>query len=141
MEKGVKKRRATSKRKKRRGFVKAVAEYLLSDSYMYAPLIDSPSKVSDPGPHPLTPTTQIHSPPSNAAKGMSDINELKSQLKHEFGMKDLGATKKILGMDIYRNKPQKKYIKKVLEIFDTLDAKLVKTPLATYFHLSADLLP
>jgi len=36
---------------------------------------------------------------------------------------------------------QKKYIEKILERFDLLDAKHVKTPLATHFRLSADLFP
>ncbi|ONK68535.1 uncharacterized protein A4U43_C05F12950 [Asparagus officinalis] len=83
-----------------------------------------------------------------AAKDMSEINELKSQLKHEFEMKNLGATKKILGMEIHRNRregslflSQEKYIKKVLERFGMLDAKPVKTLLAAHFRLSADLSP
>ena len=35
-----------------------------------------------------------------AAKHMYEVDKLKSQLKQEFEMKDLGATKKILGMKI-----------------------------------------
>ena len=35
-----------------------------------------------------------------AAKNMSDIEELKKQLNRVFKMKDLGATKRILGMEI-----------------------------------------
>ena len=35
-----------------------------------------------------------------AAKDMAGINELKATLRNEFEMKDLGAEKKILGMEI-----------------------------------------
>ena len=64
-------------------------------------------------------------------------------LQKEFEMKDLGAAKKILGMEIYRDiearklwLSQKNYIRKVLEKFSMLDAKLVSTPLANHFRLS-----
>ncbi|KAK3010846.1 hypothetical protein RJ639_011525 [Escallonia herrerae] len=40
-----------------------------------------------------------------AAKSMSDVNSLKEQLKMEFKMKDLGATKRILGMEIQWDRP------------------------------------
>ena len=36
---------------------------------------------------------------------------------------------------------QKKYIEKVLERFDMIDVKPVKTPLAAHFRLSTDLSP
>lgn len=39
-----------------------------------------------------------------AAKNMSDINVLKKQLNVEFEMKDLCAAKKILGMEILRDR-------------------------------------
>jgi hypothetical protein len=35
-----------------------------------------------------------------AAKGMKEIAALKAQLSSKFDMKDLGAAKKILGMEI-----------------------------------------
>lgn len=35
---------------------------------------------------------------------MSEIKSLKAELSNEFEMKDLGAAKKILGMEIQRNK-------------------------------------
>ncbi|KAK3012115.1 hypothetical protein RJ639_010588 [Escallonia herrerae] len=60
-----------------------------------------------------------------AAKSMSDVNGLKEQLKREFEMKDLGAAKRIFGMEIQRDRPagilylsQKKYIERVLLRFD-----------------------
>ena len=67
-----------------------------------------------------------------AAKDMSEVDKLKALLKQEFEMKDLRAAKKILGMEIHRNRQegklflsQKKYIEKVLERFGMLDAKPV----------------
>uniref|UniRef100_A0A2N9EZR3 CCHC-type domain-containing protein n=1 Tax=Fagus sylvatica TaxID=28930 RepID=A0A2N9EZR3_FAGSY len=68
---------------------------------------------------------------------------LKSLLHKEFEMKDLGVAKKILGMEICRDREarklwlsQKNYIRKVLEKFSMLDAKPVSTPLANHFRLS-----
>ena len=43
-----------------------------------------------------------------AAKRMCDIQNLKILLSGEFDMKDLGAAKKILGMEIYRDRTQKR---------------------------------
>ena len=58
-------------------------------------------------------------------------------------MKDLGAAKKILGMEISRDRPsgkvylgQKGYIDKVLRRFNMHNAKPVSTPLAAHFKLS-----
>ncbi|KAL9265171.1 Retrovirus-related Pol polyprotein from transposon TNT 1-94-like protein [Drosera capensis] len=55
---------------------------------------------------------------------MEEINRLKEQLYEEFEMKDLSASKQILGMSISRNRAegslilsQEKYIRKVLERF------------------------
>ena len=60
--------------------------------------------------------------------------KLKSLLSSEFDMKDLGAAKKILGIEIHRDREagklwlsQKGYLKKVLEKFSMLDAKPVST--------------
>ena len=39
-----------------------------------------------------------------ATKSMIKVNKLKSLLSKEFDMKDLGATKKILGMEIHRDR-------------------------------------
>ena len=59
-------------------------------------------------------------------------------------MKDLGAAKKILGMEITRDKKsgllflsQYNYINKVLHRFNMHDAKPVSTPIAPHFKLSA----
>ena len=39
-----------------------------------------------------------------ASKSMDEINRLKAQLSRTFDMKDLGAGKHILGMEIHRDK-------------------------------------
>ncbi|WVZ54400.1 hypothetical protein U9M48_005204 [Paspalum notatum var. saurae] len=83
-----------------------------------------------------------------AAKEKSEIAKLKAQLNKEFEMKDLGAAKKILGMEIIRDRKsgllylsQRGYIEKVLRRFNMHDAKPVSTPLAAHFKLSSDLCP
>jgi hypothetical protein len=83
-----------------------------------------------------------------AAKDKSEIHKLKVQLNGEFEMKDLGAAKKILGMEIHRNREagklyllQKSYVEKVLDRFGMKDAKPVSIPLAAHFRLSSDLSP
>ena len=79
-----------------------------------------------------------------AAKSKKEITTLKKLLSSEFEMKDLGAAKKILGMEITRARnsgllflSQQSYIKKVLHRFNTHDAKSVSTPIAPHFKLSA----
>jgi hypothetical protein len=79
-----------------------------------------------------------------AAKSMKEIATLKAQLSSEFEMKDLGHAKKILGMEIKRDRKssllflsQEKYIEKVLHCFNMQDAKFVSTPIASHFKLSA----
>ncbi|KAK1652805.1 hypothetical protein QYE76_070610 [Lolium multiflorum] len=64
-----------------------------------------------------------------AAKSMKEITTLKNQLSSEFEMKDLGPAKKILGMEIKRDRKssllflsQEKYIEKVLHRFNMHDA-------------------
>ena len=39
-----------------------------------------------------------------ASKSMEEINRLKAQLSRTFDMKDLGAVKHILGMEIHRDR-------------------------------------
>lgn len=58
-------------------------------------------------------------------------------------MKDFSPTKKILGVELIRNKKkgiifltQQKYIYEVLEKLGMAKAKPVQTPLATHFRLS-----
>ncbi|WVZ54780.1 hypothetical protein U9M48_005529 [Paspalum notatum var. saurae] len=83
-----------------------------------------------------------------AAKEKSEIAKLKAQLNKEFEMKDLGEAKKILGMEIIRDRKsgllylgQRGYIEKVLRRFNMHNAKPVSTPLAAHFRLSSDLCP
>ncbi|KAI4332243.1 hypothetical protein L6164_017167 [Bauhinia variegata] len=84
-----------------------------------------------------------------ASKNREEINRLKAQLSKEFEMKDLGEAKKILGMEITRDRKrgilfltQKQYLKKVLQRFSiTEKTKPVSTPLALHFKLSASQCP
>ena len=83
-----------------------------------------------------------------AAKSKEEITIVKEQLNSEFEMNDLGATKKILGMEILRDivagrlsLSQKGYIEKVLRRFNMLNVKLVTTPFAAHFKLSFALCP
>ena len=80
-----------------------------------------------------------------AAKGRKEITILKKLLSSEFDMKDLGAAKKILGMEITRDikvgllfLSQHNYIEKVLQRFNMHDAQPVSTPIAPHFKLSAE---
>ena len=59
------------------------------------------------------------------SKDKDEIRRLKAQLNKEFEMKDLGAMKKILGMQILRDREasklylsQKEYVRKVLNKFN-----------------------
>ncbi|KAH9658076.1 Integrase catalytic domain-containing protein [Citrus sinensis] len=75
---------------------------------------------------------------------IDEINHLKDLLSSEFDMKDLGAVRKILGMEIIRDKKRKlmfltqqSYVKKVLLRFGMHESMSVQTPLANHFELSA----
>lgn len=83
-----------------------------------------------------------------ASADLSEINKLKSLLSSEFEMKDLGAAKRILGMEIERKRSQRllflhqtSYIEKVLKRFNMQDAKIVTTPIAGHFKLSVSQSP
>nr|GEW71301.1 retrovirus-related Pol polyprotein from transposon TNT 1-94 [Tanacetum cinerariifolium] len=78
------------------------------------------------------------------APNKDQIRELKDQLSNEFDMKDLGAAKRILGIDIRRDQKMGKltlsrtdYISKVLKKFNMSTCKPVPTPLAPHFKLSS----
>ena len=82
------------------------------------------------------------------SKDKSLINKLKSQLSDEYEMKDLGAAKKILGMEIHGNQKadklylsQRKYLEKVINRFNMDNCKSVSNPLAEHFNLSAKSCP
>jgi hypothetical protein len=73
---------------------------------------------------------------------------LKAQMARMFGMKDLGEAKKILGMEIHRDRKngklwlsQQKYVEKILMRFDMNNVKLVSIPLASHFKISSSLCP
>jgi hypothetical protein len=83
-----------------------------------------------------------------AAKDKTHIGEIKSQLKLEFDMKDMGVARKILGMEISRDRKegklwlsQENYVLKVLERFNMKEARPVSTPLAGHFKLSSEQCP
>ncbi|KAG7598335.1 Reverse transcriptase RNA-dependent DNA polymerase [Arabidopsis suecica] len=79
-----------------------------------------------------------------AAKDKEAISQLKRELSIKFEMKDLGPAKKILGMQIIRDRPngalwlsQGDYLNKILVTYNMEEAKLVTTPLGAHFKLSA----
>ena len=75
------------------------------------------------------------------SKSRSAIDKLKKDLSSEFKMKDLGESKKVLGMKIERDRrsgkislTQKGYLQKVLQRFNIDgDTKSVSTPLTPHF--------
>jgi hypothetical protein len=81
-------------------------------------------------------------------KSIVEVNNLKILLSREFDMKDLGATKKIIGMEIHRDKDAKRlwlsqanYVKMVLGRFSMENAKPMSTPLANHLCLSTSQCP
>ena len=79
-----------------------------------------------------------------ASKDKEEVSSVKKLLASRFEMKDLGPARRILGMDIVRNRKggvltlsQSGYIKKVLQAFNMDEAKSVTTPIGAQFRLSA----
>lgn len=79
-----------------------------------------------------------------AAKKMTDVTELKHQLSTTFELKDLGAARRILGMDITRDRSsgvlkvsQLCYLKKVVSSFRMEDSKSTQTPIGAHFKLAS----
>lgn len=71
-----------------------------------------------------------------------EIKMVKAHLKSDFEMKDLGIAKRILGMDIVRDRSNKKlwlfqtdYIEKTLRRFKVENMRATSTPLASHFKL------
>lgn len=67
-----------------------------------------------------------------ASKSMVEIEKVKKLLSGRFEMKDLGCARRILGMDIHRDRAagvltlsQSSYVEKVLRTFNMDDAKAV----------------
>ena len=64
------------------------------------------------------------------------VDQVKDEFKHRFKMKDLGAASEFLGIQIYRDRPNRKlhitqssYIDKILERFGMADANPMSTPM------------
>ncbi|KAG7633109.1 Reverse transcriptase RNA-dependent DNA polymerase [Arabidopsis suecica] len=79
-----------------------------------------------------------------ASVDKSSVQELKLLLNREFEMKDLGDAKKILGMEITRDREagilslsQEAYVKKVLRSTHMDQSKPVSTPIGVHFKLKA----
>jgi len=77
-----------------------------------------------------------------ASQNLLAIQKLKSLLSSELKMKDLGATEKIMGMDIQRDRVQKnfflcqtEYSHKVFNHFGMASAKPICTPLTVSTRL------
>lgn len=84
----------------------------------------------------------------NDGKDISRIKELKNTLSEYFSMKDLGEARKIIGIEIVRDRNEKKlylsqemYVEKVLQSFSMDKAKAVSIPLVSHFKLSHKLCP
>jgi hypothetical protein len=83
-----------------------------------------------------------------AGNNMDVIKEVKSQLSSKFDMKDLGAANFILGMEIKRDRAnrklwlnQRKYVETILQRFNMHGSKVVKVPIPIGVKLSADHCP
>jgi len=83
-----------------------------------------------------------------ASKSIDEINRLKTQMARTFDMKDLGAVRQILGMEIFRDRSngklwlsQQKYVEKILLRFGMNNVKPMLVPLASHFKLSSSLCP
>ena len=77
-----------------------------------------------------------------------NIQYLKTQLFSKFNMKDLGAANYILGMEIKRDRAnrklwlnQRKYVETVLQRFNMQDSKLVNVPIPVGVKLSSEQCP
>nr|GEW94271.1 retrotransposon protein, putative, Ty1-copia subclass [Tanacetum cinerariifolium] len=77
-----------------------------------------------------------------ACESKAEIENTKTLLKKEFDMKELGEAKKILGMEIIRDRSRKilrvsqsGYISKILNNFRIENGKSVKMPLGGHFKL------
>ena len=83
-----------------------------------------------------------------AAKSMAAIEDVKSELRKHFKLRDLGPTSWLLGVEIIRNRPkhslslsQHQYIQTLLERFGLSDCTPVSTPLDPGARLSTSMSP
>ena len=74
---------------------------------------------------------------------LDTVNEIKQWLKSQFGMKDIGEAKYVLGIKIIRDWPNllltlshESYLKTVLKWFDMMTCKLIDTPISRSEKLS-----
>ncbi|KAL5548035.1 hypothetical protein UlMin_003266 [Ulmus minor] len=79
---------------------------------------------------------------SDSAK---EIKSLKHKLSSEFDMKDIGKARRILGMEIIRNRisrvlslKQSSHLEKVLSKFFITNAKPTSVPIASHFKFSSE---
>ena len=79
-----------------------------------------------------------------ARSSKEDLTHVKTLLSKEYYMKDLGESRKILGIDITRDKnqsirsiSQSTYYEKVIRRFNLTTARPITLPIAQYFKLSA----
>ena len=77
-----------------------------------------------------------------AWKSLHEISRMKALLRKEFDIKDLGAARKMLGMEIHRDREsvclwltQRGCLEKIVDLFSMSSAKVVST-LARHFKLS-----
>ena len=82
------------------------------------------------------------------SKDYVGIYELKKQWSNKFEVKDLGELKRILGMDVKRDREKglltiskESYAIKLLEKFNISGCKTVSTPLASRFRFSLSQCP
>ena len=82
------------------------------------------------------------------AKNLAQINMIKRELQKQFEMKDLGEARRILGMDIHRDRGkgelwlmQTDYLSKLVQKFYMQHSKSVSIPLGQHFKLSTDQAP
>lgn len=78
-----------------------------------------------------------------ASNSKPEVQKVKAKLNSKFEMRDLGATKNILRIEIIRRRDlkclhlsQKTYLKKILEKYSRTNLKSKSTPLASYYKLS-----
>ena len=83
-----------------------------------------------------------------AGPSKHEIQLVKDGLSKSFEMKDLGDAKRILGMDIIRNREegtlwlsQTDYVKRVLKSFNMDNVKAAATPLSQHFKLTKTQVP
>lgn len=83
-----------------------------------------------------------------ACSDKEEINKLKCQLSQTFEMKDFGQARRILGIDIVRNRrlgtlslSQGSYSKRILDKFEMSSCKSVSVPVGQHFKLSANQSP